>query len=124
MHSGKRRHAIHSGILALALVTAGCGAVSIRQVLEDPAKYRNHDVTVRGEVTEAASLLGKGAYQLTDAGQSIWVVTSSGTPRKGARVDTTGQVREGFDLGGLGLKLPSVVGGGVVLVESSHRLRD
>ena len=102
MHSRHHRLAIGIGIIALALVAAACASTSIRQVLADPAKYRDHDVTVRGEVTEAASLLGQGAYQLTDAGQSIWVVTSSGTPRKGARVDATGQVREGFDLGGLG----------------------
>ena len=122
MRSGKRWHAIHSGIAAIAIITAGCGGVSIRQVLADPAKYGNHDVTVRGSVTEAASLLGKGAYQLTDEGQSIWVVSSSGTPRKGERVDVTGRVRQGFDLGGL--KLPNVLGGGVVLVESSHHVRD
>jgi len=122
MPSHYHRLTILACMAAIALATSACGAVSIRQVLADPAKYRDHDVTVRGHVTEAASLLGKGAYQLSDDGQSIWVVTSSGTPRKGARVDATGQVREGFDLGGL--KLPNVLGGGVVLVESSHRVRD
>ena len=120
--SSPHRLTVFACIIAIALATSACGAVSIRQVLADPAKYRDHDVTVHGHVTEAASLLGKGAYQLSDGGQSIWVVTSSGTPRKGARVDATGQVREGFDLGGL--KLPNVLGSGVVLVESSRRVRD
>lgn len=124
MRSDKRWRAIHTGLAALAIITAACGTVSIRQVLADPAKYRDGDVTVRGHVTEAASLLGKGAYQLSDGGDSIWVVSSSGTPRKGERVDATGRVREGFDLGGLGLKLPGALGGGVVLVESSHRVHD
>ena len=122
MPSHHHRLTVFACIIAVALTTSACGPVSIRQVLADPAKYRDRDVTVRGHVTEAASLLGKGAYQLSDGGQSIWIVTSSGTPRKGARVDATGQVREGFDLGGL--KLPNVLGDGVVLVESSHRVRD
>ena len=124
MHSHHGRFTALASIIALALITVACGTVTIRQVLADPAKFRDHDVTVRGNVTEAASILGKGAYQLTDDGQSIWVVTSSGTPRKGSRVDVTGRVREGFDLGGLGLKLPNVLGGGVVLVETSHQVRD
>jgi len=122
MLSHYRRLTVRICLTAIALMTVACGTVTIRQVLADPAKYRHHDVTVRGHVTEAASLLGKGAYQLTDDGQSIWVVTSSGTPRNGSRVDVTGRVREGFDLGGL--KLPNVLGGGVVLVETSHQVRD
>jgi len=122
MLSHLRRLTVLACIATIALMTVGCGAVTVRQVLADPAKYRDRDVTVRGDVTESASILGKGAYQLSDGGQSIWVVTSSGTPRKGSRVDVTGRVREGFDLGGL--KLPNVLGGGVVLVESSHRVHD
>ncbi len=124
MRSRERWHAILGGITAITIITAACASVSIHQVLADPANYRDRDVTVRGHVTEAASLLGKGAYQLSDGGESIWVVSSSGTPRKGERVDATGRVREGFDLGGLGLKLPGALGGGVVLVESSHRVHD
>jgi hypothetical protein len=118
------RPAVLGCIIAVGLMNIACASVSIRQVLADPAKYRDRDVTVRGHVTEAASVLGKGAYQLSDGGDSIWVVSSAGTPRKGERVDVTGRVREGFDLSGLGLKLPGALGGGVVLVESSHRVHD
>jgi hypothetical protein len=113
-------------VLALALVASACGARSINQVLADPAKYRNDTVTVRGTVAESASVMGKGAYRITDGDRGLWVVTASGAPRRGARVDVTGRLQDGYDLGGFGsvLKLPSSVQSGLVLIESSHKARD
>lgn len=113
-------------ILGLVLLSAACATKSINQVRADPAKYRNQSVTVRGTVAESASVMGKGAYKLTDGDDSLWVVTSGGAPRKGARVDVTGRVQDGYDLGGLGrvLKLPEALQNGLVLIESSHKARD
>jgi hypothetical protein len=113
-------------ILALALVSAACATKTINQVRADPAKYRNQTVTVRGTVAESASIMGKGAYKLADGDDSLWVVTSGGAPRKGARVDVTGRIEDGYDLGGLGriLKLPEALQNGLVLIESSHKARD
>jgi hypothetical protein len=113
-------------VFAVALLAAGCGAKSINQVLADPGKYRNQSVTVHGTVDESASVLGKGAYRISDAGQSLWVVTSGGAPRKGARVNVTGHLQEGYDLSGLGniIKIPGAAQSGLVLVESSHKAKD
>jgi membrane protein implicated in regulation of membrane protease activity len=112
-------------VFALTLLAAGCGAKSINQVLADPAKYRNQSVTVHGTVDESASVLGRGAYRISDEGQSLWVVTSGGAPRKGARVNVTGRLQEGYDLSGFGsIKLPGGLQNGLVLVESSHKAND
>ena len=113
-------------VLALAMAAAACGARSINQVLADPAKYRNETVTVRGTVAESASVMGKGAYRITDGDQGLWVVTSGGAPRRGARVDVTGRLQDGYDLSAFGniLKLPGSLQSGLVLVESSHKARD
>ncbi len=113
-------------VFVLAIAAAACNEVTINKVLADPAKYRNNDITVPGTVTETVSVLGKGAYRLSDGDQSLWVITTSGAPRKGARVNVTGRVQEGYDLGSLGgvIKLPGSLQSGVVLVESSHRARD
>ena len=110
----------------VALLTVGCGAKSINQVLADPGKYRNQTITVHGTVDESASVLGRGAYRISDGGQGLWVVTSGGAPRKGARVNVTGRLQEGYDLSGFGsvLKLPGSLQSGLVLVESSHKRRD
>jgi len=113
-------------ILILTALAAGCAAKSINQVLADPGRYRNDTITVRGTVAESASVLGRGAYRITDGDQGLWVVTNGGAPRKGARVNVTGRLQEGYDLGALGgiLKLPGSLQSGVVLIESSHRARD
>jgi hypothetical protein len=112
-------------VLALTMAAAACGARSINQVLADPAKYRNDTVTVRGTVAESASLMGKGAYRITDGDQGLWVVTSGGAPRRGARVDVTGRLQDGYDLSAFGsiLKLPGSLQSGLVLIESSHKAR-
>jgi hypothetical protein len=112
-------------LLGASLLMVGCGARSINQVLADPTKYRNQSVTVRGTVDQSASVMGRGAYRLTDGDQGLWVVTSSGAPRKGARVDVTGRLQDGYDLSAFGktIKLPGSLHSGLVLVEQSHKAR-
>jgi hypothetical protein len=111
--------------LVVAALATGCAAKSINQVLADPGRYRNDTITVHGTVAESASIVGRGAYKITDGDQGLWVITNSGAPRKGARVNVTGRLQEGYDLGALGsvLKLPGSLQSGVVLVESSHKAR-
>ena len=113
-------------LVALACAAAACGAHSINQLLADPARYRNQTVTVRGTVDQSAPIAGRGAYRLTDGDQSLWVVTTSGAPRRGSRVDVTGKLEDGYDLSAFGgvIQLPGSMRSGLVLVESSHRARD
>jgi hypothetical protein len=118
--------ALQGLVLLTTLVMAGCGAKSINQVIADPAKYRTGTVTVKGTVAESASVMGRGAYRLADGDQSLWVVTSGGAPRTGARVDVTGRLQDGYDLSVFGrvIKVPESLKSGLVLIESSHRARD
>jgi len=121
------RHLFRLGLCFAALVTAGCGGVrSLNDLLADPAKYRDRSVTVRGTVADSASVMGNGAYRITDHEQGLWVVTRSGAPRKGARVEVTGQLQDGYNLSafGAGRKLPGSLQNGLVLVESSHKARN
>lgn len=119
------RRAGQALIIVATLVLAGCGARSINQVLADPAKYRNTSVTVKGTVAESASVMGRGAYRITDGGQGLWVITTGGAPRTGARVNVTGRLQDGYDLSAFGkvLKLPESLQSGLVLIESSHEAR-
>ena len=118
---------LHTGVvIVLSLAAAGCSARSINDLLADPTKYRNQSVTVRGTVDQSASVIGKGAYRITDGNQGLWVVTTSGAPRTGARVDVTGRLQDGYDLSAFGniLKLPGSLQSGLVLIESSHKARN
>ena len=122
-----RRHLFPLSLFLTALVAAGCsGARSLTDLLADPAKYRDRPVTVRGTVAESASVMGNGAYRITDDEQGLWIVTKSGAPRKGARVEVTGRLQDGYDLRafGAGRRLPASLQNGLVLVESSHKARN
>jgi hypothetical protein len=54
-------------------------------------------VTVKGEVTQSVSVLGHGTYKIQDGNGSLWVVSTKGVPRKGARVKVTGKIRDVAD---------------------------
>jgi len=110
--------AVVAAFLGLALT--GCATKSINDILADPSRYANKDVTVKGEVTQSVSVLGHGSYKIEDGSGSLWVVSTKGVPRKGARVQVTGKIRDVADLGSV-LKLPDIVGSGLVMTESSHK---
>jgi hypothetical protein len=105
---------------SLGLTLTACATKSINDILADPSRYANREVTVKGEVTQSVSVLGHGSYKIEDGGGSLWVVSTKGVPRKGARVKVSGKIRDVADLGSV-LKLPDVVGSGLVMTESSHK---
>jgi hypothetical protein len=106
-----------------ALVSAACASMTINRVLADPSRYRNREVRLSGAVVDSYSLANRGAYRIDDDTGQLWVVSDRGTPRKGARVTVKGTIREGFNLGSLGDRLPAGIGSGLVLMESSHKAR-
>src|SRR5688572_13607238 len=109
-----------------AVLFGGCGVRSVNDLLAETGKYRDQSVTVRGTVAEGVSIMGRGAYRIVDRDQGLWVVTKSGAPRTGARVDVTGRLEEGYDLSAFGgrLRVPAAMQNGLVLVETSHKARN
>ena len=108
-----------------AMSSAACATRTINQVLADPGHYRDRQVKLSGSVVDSYSVIGNGAYQIEDKTGKLWVLSNGGVPRKGAQVNVTGTVREGFSLGSVGdkLKLPPAVSAGIVLMESSHKAK-
>jgi hypothetical protein len=109
-------------IVLAAVLASGCAGTTINRILAEPDRYRQRDVTLKGDVTRSASVLGRGAYQLDDGTGTIWVVSKQGVPRQGARVKVEGRIRDVVDLGGL-VQLPREVGSGLVMLEKEHRAR-
>jgi hypothetical protein len=111
--------------LVLALTTAaaaaGCATKTVNHILADPGRYRDRQVTLSGRVADSYSLGNRGVYVLEDRTGSLVVVSDNGVPRRGARVQVRGRVREAFNLGALGERLPRSLSSGLVLVESSHK---
>lgn len=105
------------------LLFLGCGTKTINHVKADPSRYANKEVKLAGTVLESYSVLGKGAYQLDDGTGKIWIVSTEGVPRKGARVSTKGKIKDGFNIGSV-IKLPKELDSGLVMLESSHKAKD
>jgi hypothetical protein len=111
-----------AALLTTALLSAACASTRINQVLADPSRYRDSDVRISGSVVDSFSIADRGAYRIGDDSGQLWVVSSRGVPRKGARVTVKGRIRQGFDLGSLGdlVNLPAGASG-LVMVESSRQ---
>jgi hypothetical protein len=126
-HKGVMRHpfnrSLQATVLAVALTATSCATKSIHNVLADPARYRDRQVQISGEVVDSYSVLGRGFYRVRDDSGQLWVMSDRGVPRDGARVKVKGTIREPFNLGSLGANLPAGVGGAVMMVENSHTVR-
>ncbi|HMV46234.1 MAG TPA: hypothetical protein PLD20_11605 [Blastocatellia bacterium] len=88
-------------LLAGALFLMGCPRqTTINQLNGDPARYRNKEVLIVGNVTNSFGAAGFGAYELSDESGKIWVLTRRGAPSKGARVGAVGRYVQGVNWSG------------------------
>jgi hypothetical protein len=108
--------------IILALAMSGCERKSINDILADPSRYADRDIAVAGNVVRSISVLGTGAYEIDDGTGKLWVVSKSGVPREGAKVEVTGAIKDGYNLGAI-VKLPEPLKSGLVMIEKSHRAR-
>ena len=113
MHLVKRLGAASLIIAALFLLTACPSQTTISKIKADPARYKNKEVGIVGNVTDSYGVLGNGAYEIDDGTGRLWVVTRRGVPSRGARVGAKGRIYTGFNFGGRNY--------GTVLEESDRR---
>jgi len=106
-------------VLAVLVFSSAC-ATSINSVLADPTRYRNREVKISGQVSDSYSVAGRGFYRIQDRSGQLWVVSDRGVPRNGARVSVRGTIRDAFNLGSFGGRLPAGIASGLVLIERSH----
>lgn len=106
-------------VLATLVFSSAC-ATSINSVLADPSRYRNREVKVSGRVADSYSVADRGFYRLQDRSGQLWVVSDRGVPRTGARVSVKGTIRDAFNLGVIGQRLPPGIASGLVMIETSH----
>ena len=104
------------------LAMSGCEQKTINEILADPSRYANKEVTVVGTVTRSGSVLGTGGYEIEDGTGKLFVFSNKGVPREGAKVAVKGTIRDGYNLGSL-IKLPDPFRSGLLMLESSHKAR-
>jgi len=98
--------------------------MSVNDLMKDPGRYRGRSVSVTGVVTYSASIAGHGLYRIEDGDAALWVASKSGVPSKGMSVIVDGRIYDFYDLRGLPLPLPSAIGSGVMLLETSRAIGD
>jgi hypothetical protein len=102
------------------LLLVGCPEqTTVGRINEDPGRYVNKEVALRGTVSNsfgvAIASFGQGAYELDDGTGKIWIlVERGGVPSKGARVRTVGRVVGSATFGGRNF--------GTAMRESKHRV--
>ena len=81
---------------------AGCPKqATIAELQQNPQRFYNKEVAVRGNVSDSFGLLGNGAYQVDDGTGKIWVLSEGyGVPNKGAHVTVVGDLVDAFSFGG------------------------
>lgn len=119
-----RTTVIRSFAVAVALMATIACATRVNNVLADPSRYRNREVTISGDVRDSFSIMSRGVYRIEDKTGSLWVYSDQGVPRTGARVSVTGTIREGFNLGNLADRLPAGMASGLILIERPHARRE
>ena len=124
-----RNAALGTALLALVTLGSACATKTVNDVMADPSRYADHNISLKGRVVESYSVAGTGFYRLEDPTGRLWIFSSRGVPRKGARVQVKGKIHDGFDLTSVGgfLKLPEPIRerieSGLLLVESSHKAK-
>jgi hypothetical protein len=110
-------------VAAVAVAGLGCRETTIARILAEPERYvREGDVGLQGDVVESVSFLGRGAFRLDDGTGTIWIISSRGVPRKGARVAVKGRIRDVADVSTL-IRLPDPIGSGLVMTDAEYRAR-
>jgi hypothetical protein len=108
--------------VGLALLGTACEETTVARLLAEPQRYADKEVGLVGDVVDSVSFLGRGAYKLDDGTGTIWVVSTHGVPRKGARVGVKGRVKDVVDVGRI-VQLPEQIGSGLVLTDAEHRAK-
>jgi hypothetical protein len=68
-------------------------ALTIADIVADPEAYQGKSVTVVGEVRQTLPAGSESAFDLRDGASLITVVSRTGAPAAGTRLQVTGKVR-------------------------------
>ena len=90
------------GVLAATLLLVGCPPRrSIESINRDPARFRDHEVTIAGRVVNSFDVMGVAAFEIDDGTGRLWVYSNKfGVPGNESKVAVTGTIQQGFSLGG------------------------
>ena len=91
----------------MAIFAAACpDRTKIGEIEANPSRYQNKEVVIAGTVKDSYGInipgtpMRGGAYKIDDGTGSIWIVTESGVPTKGAQIGVKGIIGSGVNYHG------------------------
>ncbi|MBI3950665.1 MAG: OB-fold nucleic acid binding domain-containing protein [Acidobacteria bacterium] len=98
----RARVVLSTCVIFLAITLTGCPPrKSIADIMRDPSRYVNEEVTIAGRVTRSFGALGRGIFEVDDGTGRMWVLSEQyGVPGQGAKVAVTGRVIQGITFAG------------------------
>jgi hypothetical protein len=95
------RSRFYLALFTLLAFLIGCPQrMRIADIVQNPSRYSDKEVSIAGTVTESFGVLGEGAFQVEDETGKIWVLSQNyGVPSKGAKVGIVGRVHGGINIG-------------------------
>jgi hypothetical protein len=72
----------------------------IGEINQDPQRYVNKDIAIKGTVVKSAGAVVLGLYQVDDGTGTMWVVSNGNVPAKGSKIGVSGRIEPGFSFGG------------------------
>ena len=85
--------------LIILSIIFGCSShIRISKINEEPRKYQDKKVTIKGVVVNTFAIFGSSMYQVDDGTGVIWVSTQKKIPFSGKKVVVTGIVQSAFVL--------------------------
>ncbi len=97
------KRALTAGWLALMLIVSGCvgtSRVKIREIVDQPSKYNEQVVKIKGTVVQtfAVPLLGQSLVRVDDGTGTIWVKPRERVYFKGDKIEVIGKVKIGLTI--------------------------
>jgi len=85
-------------LILFCICCAGMSRMHIGTINEDPSRYSNEKVVVRGEVVQIFALpfIDQGICRLSDGTGEIWVKPAGRVPDKGESITIRGTVKVGL----------------------------
>ncbi len=93
---------ILGALLLIGALACGLAPVSVSEIKQDPGRFENKVVTLRGKAAGGTKLpfMEQAFYEVNDGSGSLMVITKKALPPEGKQVFVRGRVRSAFAFGG------------------------
>ncbi len=98
-------------IFVLGILFLVSCATDIKEIKDNPANFKEKDVTIRGTVKSVTDLLVKKGFFIEDETGEIFILTDNALPETGDHKTVTGKVQSS----------PALLGNSIVVIKENKK---